>query len=116
MPNFPKSSPNSLQAPKGHNIYNKAQFESPKHLHQTTFETLLNIYNKPCFEAAYLGENVLNLIKQKGALNITISLGYFIFSKNHNAPPKVAQLVKNHQIGSPCLGRRSKLKKSAESS
>jgi hypothetical protein len=22
------------------NIYNKAQFESPKHLHQTTFETL----------------------------------------------------------------------------
>ena len=25
---------------KGQNIYNKAQFENPKHLHQTTFETL----------------------------------------------------------------------------
>jgi hypothetical protein len=25
---------------KGQNIYNKAQFGSPKHLHQTTFETL----------------------------------------------------------------------------
>jgi hypothetical protein len=25
---------------KRQNIYNKAQFESPKHLHQTTFETL----------------------------------------------------------------------------
>jgi hypothetical protein len=25
---------------KGQNIYNKAQFESPKHLHHTTFETL----------------------------------------------------------------------------
>ncbi len=24
---------------KGQNIYNKAQFESPKHLQQTTFET-----------------------------------------------------------------------------
>jgi hypothetical protein len=24
----------------GKNIYNKAKFESPKHLHQTTFETL----------------------------------------------------------------------------
>ncbi len=25
---------------KGQNIYNKAQFESPKHLHQTIFKTL----------------------------------------------------------------------------
>ncbi len=56
----------------------------------------------------YLGENAMNLIKQKGALNITISLGYFIFSKNHNEPPKVAQLVKSCSIWSPCLGRRSK--------
>jgi hypothetical protein len=35
-----KSSPKSLQVKKGQNIYNKAQFESPKHHHQTTFETL----------------------------------------------------------------------------
>ncbi len=39
-PNFSKSRPKSLQVNKGQNIYNKAQFESPKHLHQTTFETL----------------------------------------------------------------------------
>jgi hypothetical protein len=25
---------------KDQNIYNKVQFESPKHVHQTTFETL----------------------------------------------------------------------------
>jgi hypothetical protein len=40
LPILSKSSPNSLRAKKGQNIYIKAQFESPKHLHQTTFETL----------------------------------------------------------------------------
>jgi hypothetical protein len=35
-----KSSPNILQAKKGQNTYNKAQIESPKYEHQTTFETL----------------------------------------------------------------------------
>ncbi len=40
LPNFSKSSPNGLQVKKDQNIYNKAQFENPKHLHQTTFETL----------------------------------------------------------------------------
>jgi hypothetical protein len=29
-------------------------------------------------------------------------LGYFIFSKNHNVPPKVAHLDKNYSIWSPC--------------
>jgi hypothetical protein len=47
-------------------------------------------YKKPCFETAYLGENVINLLKQKLA-NI---LGFFILSKNHNEPPTVAQLQK----------------------
>jgi len=37
-PNFSKSP--SCQVKKGQNIYNKAQFESPKHLHHTAFETL----------------------------------------------------------------------------
>jgi len=55
-----------------------------------------NIYNKPCFETAYLGENLINLLKQK-AVNI---LGYFILSKNHNEPPKVALLAKNCPIWS----------------
>ncbi len=36
------------------------------------------------------------------AQNVAITLGYFIFSKNHNEPPKVAQLAKNHPIWSPC--------------
>jgi hypothetical protein len=37
---FFKNSPKSFQVKKGQNIYHKAQFESPKHLQQTTFETL----------------------------------------------------------------------------
>ncbi len=56
----------SCQVKKGQNIYNKAQFECPKHLHQTTLPTT-NTYNKPCFETAYLGKNVINLFKQKVA-------------------------------------------------
>jgi hypothetical protein len=54
----------------------------------------LNTYNKQCFETAYFGENVINLVKQKVAQNVIIILGYFIFSKNHTEPPKVAQLAK----------------------
>jgi hypothetical protein len=75
LPKFSINSPKSSQVKKGQNIYNKAQFEGPKHL-QTT-------------ETAYLGENLINLIKQK----VAIVLGYFIVSKNHK-PPKVAALVK----------------------
>jgi hypothetical protein len=37
---FPKIAPKVAKSTKGQNIYNKAQFESPKHLQQTTFETL----------------------------------------------------------------------------
>ena len=54
------------------------------------------------FETTYLG-NVINLLKLKVAQKVTIILGYFIFSKNHNEPPKVAQLAKNRPIWSPCL-------------
>jgi hypothetical protein len=35
-----KNSPNSCQVKKGQNIYSKAQFESPKHLQQTTLKNL----------------------------------------------------------------------------
>jgi hypothetical protein len=41
------------------------------------------------------------LLKQKVAQNFSISLGYFIFKKNHNEPTKVAQLAKNAQSGHP---------------
>jgi hypothetical protein len=58
---------------------------------QNTYIKLLlkpkNTYNKSCFETAYLGKN---LLKQKVAQKVTIILGYFFFSKNHNKPPKVA--------------------------
>jgi hypothetical protein len=40
LPNFSKNIPKNFQGKKGQNIHNKAQFESPKHLQQTTFETL----------------------------------------------------------------------------
>jgi len=53
--------------------------EQPK---QSPSQKSQNIYNKPCFETAYIGENVKNLLKQKVDQNVAISLGYFIFSKN----------------------------------
>jgi hypothetical protein len=39
------------------------------------------------------------LPKQKVAQKVTIILGYFILSKNHNEPPKVAHLAKIVQSG-----------------
>jgi hypothetical protein len=60
----------------------------------------LNIYNKPGFGTAYLGEKSINLLKPKVAQKVVIILGYFILSKSHNEPPKVAQLVKNRPIWS----------------
>jgi hypothetical protein len=53
------------------------------------------------FITAYLVENVINLLKQNVEQDVAISLGYFIFSKNHNEPPKVAQLANNNPIWSP---------------
>jgi hypothetical protein len=85
-----KKLPKQTPSQKGQNIYNKASFERPKHLYQTTFETLTYV-------TAYLNENVINLFNQNVAQNVTISLGYFIFSK----PPKVAQLQKIAQFGQP---------------
>ncbi len=73
----------------------------PKYL--TIFETL-KCLQPIIFETAYLGENAINLLHPKVAQNVAISLGYFIFSKNHNEPPKVAQLVKNRKIWSLCKG------------
>jgi hypothetical protein len=75
QPNFGKSSQNSWQDQNCQNIYIKVQFESPKHLHKTNFETLKTTANKPCFKAAYLGQNVKILSKQKEAQNVAISLG-----------------------------------------
>jgi hypothetical protein len=48
-----------------------------------------------CFETAYLVENVMNLLKQKLAKNVNISLGYFIFSKIIMSLQKYPQFLKN---------------------
>jgi hypothetical protein len=53
------------------------------------------------FETAYLGENVISLLKQKVAQNDAIVLGCFIISKNNNEPSNIAQLAKNCPIWSP---------------
>jgi hypothetical protein len=74
---------------KTQKIYNKPLFKP------------YNTYNKPYFETAYLGEILINLLKRKVAPKVAIILGNFILSKNHNKPPKVNQLVKNHSIWSP---------------
>jgi hypothetical protein len=37
---FQRIAQNVTKSKKGQNYYNEAQFESPKHLHQTAFETL----------------------------------------------------------------------------
>jgi hypothetical protein len=77
-PNFLKVAQTVAELKKCQNICIKAQFENPKHLHQTTTE-LLNTCNKECFETVYSGENLKYLLKQK--LPKIISLGYFIVSK-----------------------------------
>ena len=76
----------------------KCNLKAQKYIHQTIFETLK--YLQQCFETAYWGENEKkkNLFQQKVAQNVTISKGYFIFSKNHE-PPKVAQWAKIAQSG-----------------
>jgi len=43
----------------------KVQFESPKQIHQTIFET--SKYLQQCFETAYLVETAMNLLQQKVA-------------------------------------------------
>jgi hypothetical protein len=55
-PIFEKSSQNSHEAEKCE-IYIKAKFESPKHLHQPLSKPK-NEYNKPCFDKPYSSENV----------------------------------------------------------
>ncbi len=45
------------------------------------FWNLKKTCSKPCFETAYLGKNVMNLLDQKVAKNVDNSLGYFIFWK-----------------------------------
>ncbi len=74
---FSKVAQIAPKSQKGQNIYNKAQFESPKRIHKTTFETLQQTMFWNCF----LGGNEINLLKQKVDKSFAISLGYFIISK-----------------------------------
>ncbi len=44
----------------------------------------LKYLQQTMFWHAYLGENVIDLLKPKITQNVAITLGYFIFSKNYN--------------------------------
>jgi len=55
----------------------------------------LNAYNKPCFETAYLSENVKKIAGAKSSPKCHDLFGHFIFSK------VIAQLPKKHPIRSP---------------
>ncbi len=80
----------------GQHIYNKAQFESQRHLQQTTFEL------------KYLQQTMLwnwlfrwkfnKFALTKSSPKSRHYFGLIILTKNHNEPPKVAQLAKNRPI------------------
>jgi hypothetical protein len=68
----------------------------------------LNTHNKPWCEAVNLCENVINFHKQKVAKNVAISLGYLIFSKNHNELLNEAQQAKITLSQEPSQGAGNK--------
>ncbi len=98
---FWKNSPKQSPSPKMPKYLHKKSIWESKNINVKPFLKPLSTCNKPYFEidTAYLGENVLNLPKQKVAQNVSISLRYLIFSKGHNWLPKIAQLVKNCPSG-----------------
>ncbi len=57
LPNFIKSSQNSFLSQKCQNLYIKSQFESPKHLHLTTFGIFKDL-QQIMFKTTDLGENL----------------------------------------------------------
>ncbi len=87
------------------NIYIIAQFESPKHLHQITFETLKQIQQTTLWNYSFLWK----IIKPKVALKCC----HFWVSAHPKSNPscqKVAQMAKNiTQSGHPGKNRKSLL-------
>jgi hypothetical protein len=76
-------------APKVAKSKRPKYLQTPKHLHQTTFETLKYL------QQTMLGKNVINLLKHKLAQKVAINLGYFILSKNHNEPSMISMFPSN---------------------
>jgi hypothetical protein len=74
-----KSAQTVSSAKKCQNINNKAQFESLKHFHQTTFETLK--YLQQCFGTSYLSKNVIDMFHLKLAQNVAIIWATSSFQK-----------------------------------
>ncbi len=100
-PIFSKSCQNSLQAKKAKTSTTKLNLKALKHLHHIAFETLKYL-QQTMFWNWLFKLKCNKFIQQKVAQNFAIYLGYFIFSKNHNQPPKVAQLAKKiAQSGHP---------------
>jgi hypothetical protein len=102
LQHFLKNSPKSRQVKKAKISTTKLNLKT-HNIYIIPLLKLENAYNKSCFETVHLGENVINLLKQKVAPKVAIILGYFIFTKNHNESPKVAQLSKIAQSGHPDL-------------
>jgi hypothetical protein len=92
--NFGKSSLNIHLAKKMQKYLYKSSTWNSK---ITTFLTL-KTYNKPHFDTTYLGENGINLIKQKVAQNVATSLSPFIFKKKSQWASKSSLIGKNHPI------------------
>jgi hypothetical protein len=71
---FQKITQKVAKSKKNQNMYNKAQFESPKHVRQTTFETLKYLQQTILWNCLLSQKNLINLHKQK----VAIILGYLI--------------------------------------
>jgi hypothetical protein len=82
---FGKSSQNSCKAKKCQNIYTKAQFESPKHLHQITFEPLKRS------QQTMLCQNVKKSMYKKVAQNCCRIFGQLFHTQNWPGPIKSSQ-------------------------
>jgi hypothetical protein len=74
LPNFSKNSPKNCRVKKGQNKKTKLNLKTQTIYIKPLKLKILKYLNKTCFETAYLGKNLINLLKQK----VAIILGYFI--------------------------------------
>ncbi len=88
-------------AKKRQNFNIKSQFESPKHLHQTNFETW-NAYNKPCHKAIYWGDKVKTIAQAKSSPKCSAFFGPLHLFKSLKWASRSSLIAKkNHSIWSP---------------
>jgi hypothetical protein len=78
-PVFLKSSQNTVVKSKNAKFFTSNLNLKIQNIYIKPLLKLLNAYNILCFETAHLCENIKKLLNQKLALNINISLGYFLY-------------------------------------